>query len=194
MYGLPAEININVEVLTLSLLVVSFLTLFVVVIVFFKIKKTFRSEEKLVAGDLKLREDLAIQIEDIATRQIKSMVSESGAKIEAEVRKFSEELARVAHAKSTELAAYIEKTQQEQVKESQFFVANMLTRIEKEADEYRRNKLLKVDEQIRQIVLSAAREVIGRSISLTEHEDLVTKALERAKKDQIFAWRITQRK
>ena len=72
------------------------------------------------------------------------------------------------------------------MKESQYFVANMLSKVEKESEEYRKNKLGKIDEEIRQIVLSAAREVIGRAISLSEHEDLVNKALEKAKKEHIF--------
>lgn len=185
MFDLP--VYINIQILTLISLVVSLLTLFLVIVLFFKVRKNFRDQERLIAGDRKLREELSKQIEEIATKRIKELVGDSGEKIESEVRKFSEELARLAHARSSELAAYIEKAQQEQVKESQFFVANMLSKLEKEAEDYRQNKLKKVDEQIREIVLSAAREVIGRAISLSEHEDLVTKALDRAKKDQIFA-------
>ena len=53
-------------------------------------------------------------------------------------------------------------------------------------DEYKKNRLIQVDEQVRDIVFRAAKEVIGRSISFSEHEDLVNKALERAKKEKIF--------
>ncbi len=171
--------------ITVSILLTLF-TLILVFFVFIRIWKVLTVEQKLASEERKLRQEIKGDVEQVVTAYIKSLTSDSTAKLENEVNKFSEELGRLMHAKSAEVAAYIEKAQREQIKESQFFVANMLSKIEKDAEEYRKNKLLAVDEQIRQIVLSAAREVIGRSISLTEHEDLVTKALERAKKDKVF--------
>ena len=48
-------------------------------------------------------------------------------------------------------------------------------------------RVAEIDDQVRQIILSAAREVLGRSISLSEHEQLVREALDKAKKDKVFA-------
>ena len=85
------------------------------------------------------------------------------------------------------MGKFIIKQQEAITKESQYHVANMLLRAEKEVAGYKQTKLNEADQQIRDIVFRAAREVIGRSISFTEHEDLVNKALERAKKEKIFA-------
>lgn len=151
-----------------------------------KFEKAVSREKKVVERDRKEREEAIDKVDIVVRKYLDEILGTPAQKMERETQRFIEELARLMHAKSTELAAFIEKSQHEQVKESQFFVANMLSKIEKDADDYRQNKLKKVDEQIREIVQSAAREVIGRAISLSEHEDLVVKALERAKRDRVF--------
>ncbi len=178
--------NIDTNTLIVYSMALTLFTLIVVFFVFVRIWKVLKIEGKLAAEERKLRHEINRDVEQIAAAHIKTLAGDSTARLEGEVKKFSEELARLMHAKSAEVSAFVEKAQREQMKESQFFVANMLSKIEKDAQEYKKNKLAAVDEQIRQVVLSAAREVIGRSISLTEHEDLVTKALERAKKEKVF--------
>jgi F0F1-type ATP synthase membrane subunit b/b' len=167
-------------------LVVSLTTLVLILALLLKIKKESANEEKFLASDKHFREHLSKKIEELAESTIAQITSDSAERVERGVGKFIQELNDLSEAKSREIAAYVQKAEQEQVKESQFFVANMLTKAEKEVEEYKKNKISKVDEQIREIVISAAREVIGRAISLSEHEDLVNKALEKAKKDQIF--------
>ncbi len=167
-------------------LVVSLITFVLVLVLSIKIKKNAADEEKFLASDKHLRESLSKKIEELAASTISEITHDSASRVEKEVQRFIEELADLSSAKSREIAAFVQKAEQEQVKESQFFVANMLSKAEKEVEEYKKNKIGNVDEQIREIVISAAREVIGRAISLSEHEDLVNKALEKAKKDQIF--------
>lgn len=174
------------DILILASIILSFITLITVLVVFAKVNKAFLKEARSFDRDKRVSDELSGSVEDLGQKYADEIVGESAKKVELQITRFTEELARLLHAKSAELGAYVEKAQQEQVRESQYFVANMLTKIEKEAEEYRQNKLKKVDEQIREIVQSAAKEVIGRAISLSEHEDLVTKALEKAKKDRIF--------
>lgn len=163
------------------------LVLFVVVIFLYqKIQNNYRDEEKLLAGDKKLKHDLAKKIEDLAQDRVDEIFTKVSEDLDTDIKRRFEELGNLISKKGEEISDFVGKQQEEQLKESQFFVANMLSKIEKETEDYRKNKLTKVDEEIRQIVLSAAREVIGRAISLSEHEDLVTKALEKAKKEQIF--------
>lgn len=174
------------NIINLISLAVSLITFVLVLVMLYKIKKSTVNEEKFLASDKHLREHLSKKIEELATSTISEITGDSALRVEKEVQKFIGELSDLSAAKSREIAAYVQKAELEQVKESQFFVANMLSKAEKEVEEYKKNKLIKVDQQIREIVIAAAREVIGRAISLSEHEDLVNKALEKAKKDQIF--------
>ncbi len=177
---------INQNLVNMISLAVSLITFVLVLTLLFKIKNNSDNEEKFLESSKHLREHLSKKIEELATSTISEITGDSAARVEKEVQKFIGELSDLSTTKSREIAAYVQKAEEEQVKESQFFVANMLSKAEKEVEEYKKNKLIKVDQQIREIVIAAAREVIGRAISLSEHEDLVNKALEKAKKDQIF--------
>ena len=122
----------------------------------------------------------------MAEERINEIIGRAGENLDRDIRARLAELSDLVSKKGVEISDFVAKQQEEQMRESQYFVANMLSKVEKESEEYRKNKLTKIDEEIRQIVLSAAREVIGRAISLSEHEDLVNKALEKAKKEHIF--------
>ena len=98
-----------------------------------------------------------------------------------------EKLATEAEVRNEQMTKFIQDQQSGVVRESQFLIAKSLEKINRELDQYRKNRLVEVDDQVRQIILSAAREVLGRSISLSEHEQLVREALDKAKKDKVFA-------
>lgn len=105
-------------------------------------------------------------------------------KIQAEEKlsEFSKKLEKI-------IVATAESSQDQQkamVTETQFLVANKFAKVQKELEEYRNSQLAKIDAQIYLIIFEASREVLGRSISRGEHEELVRKALERAKKDRFF--------
>ena len=137
--------------------------------------------------DKKINKRISKKIEDLATKKIDDVIRATGARLEEELKKHFLELSNFAAEESNAMGKFIIKQQEAITKESQYHVANMLLKAEKEVAAYKQTKLNEADQQIRDIVFRAAREVIGRSISFTEHEDLVNKALERAKKEKIFA-------
>jgi len=55
-----------------------------------------------------------------------------------------------------------------------------------EVEEYRSERLAKVDEQIYQILQNVTEKVLGKTLSLDKHQDLIIQALEKAKKENIF--------
>ncbi|MEK7581364.1 MAG: hypothetical protein AAB512_03715 [Patescibacteria group bacterium] len=175
----------DINTITLISLAVGFLTMMLVVFVIFRLNK-INSEDAALGVNKIIQEKVNRQIEELIQQKVEAIFKTASTKVDAEVNQFIADITKLAQAKAGEIAGFVEKAGQEQVHESQFFVANMLSKVEKEVEVYKKNKMIKVDEEIRQIVLSAAREVIGRAISLSEHEDLVSKALERAKKDKIF--------
>lgn len=54
-------------------------------------------------------------------------------------------------------------------------------------NEYKKNKLQRVDKAIDEIIVSVAKNVIGRSLNTKEHNELVLRALEEAKKEGFFS-------
>ena len=79
-----------------------------------------------------------------------------------------------------------EKILQKETIDSQKIVEGKIeedySRIQKEVSQYKDQMLKKIDEEIYGILETVSKEAIGKSISLTQHEELIIDALEKAKK------------
>lgn len=56
----------------------------------------------------------------------------------------------------------------------------------KEIENYRKEELRKIDSGIYELLEKIAKEVLGKALSLADHEDLIEKSLERAKEEGVF--------
>lgn len=65
-------------------------------------------------------------------------------------------------------------------------LAEIFKEAQKEADEYKKSKLAELDMQIVKMVEEVTKNVVGKVLSLDEHEKLILKALDEAKKQQVF--------
>jgi uncharacterized protein (UPF0333 family) len=54
-------------------------------------------------------------------------------------------------------------------------------------DEYKKEKLKRVDKAVDEIILIVAKNIIGRSLNLKEHNELIIRALDEAKKEGFFS-------
>lgn len=58
--------------------------------------------------------------------------------------------------------------------------------LRKEIEDYKKEKLQKIDSEIYALLEKIAKEVFGKALSLSEHENLIEKSLEKAKQEGIF--------
>ena len=58
---------------------------------------------------------------------------------------------------------------------------------QKQIDEYKQESMKKIESSIYQIIVQVSQQVIGKSLDLQQHQDLVMHALEEAKKDGFFS-------
>ena len=56
----------------------------------------------------------------------------------------------------------------------------------KEIESYKKEELIRIDSGIYELLEEMAKEVLGKALSLAEHEDLIEKSLEKAKKEGVF--------
>jgi len=56
----------------------------------------------------------------------------------------------------------------------------------KEVENYRKEELQKIDSGIYELLEKVSKLVLGKALSLDEHEDLIEKSLEKAKKEGVF--------
>ena len=59
--------------------------------------------------------------------------------------------------------------------------------IESELKGYKAKRIEDIEKNIQDILIQVVKEVLGKSISASEHEDLIIEALEKAKKENIFS-------
>lgn len=72
---------------------------------------------------------------------------------------------------------------QKQVKE---FHETLLPEVEKELETYKQERLKVIDQTVTAIVQHASQEIFNKTLSLTDHQALVTESLEKAKKEGVF--------
>lgn len=66
-------------------------------------------------------------------------------------------------------------------------IDDLRNKVNEQVNEYKKEKLKRVDKAINEIVISVAKIVIGRSLNIKEHNELVLRALEEAKKEGFFS-------
>lgn len=66
------------------------------------------------------------------------------------------------------------------------FRQNLLVNLEKEIETYKTAKMHRIEQASNGIVQKVAQEILNKSLSLEDHQNLVIKSLERAKKDGLF--------
>lgn len=66
-------------------------------------------------------------------------------------------------------------------------IEDLRNTVNDQVNEYKREKLKRVDKAIDEIIVSVAKLVIGRSLNIKEHNELVLRALEEAKKEGFFS-------
>ncbi len=59
--------------------------------------------------------------------------------------------------------------------------------VRKEIEDYREMELKKIDQEIYELLEKVSKLVLGKAVSLSEHEDLIQESLEKAKKEGVFS-------
>lgn len=177
----------SIQVLFFATLLVNVAFLIILAALFLLISKISHDSKHHAHDDHLLNKHVAKKIEEEAGEKLDKMITAAAESLEREIRVQLTKLVDRADSQSREMTQFVANQEEAIVKESQVMVANIVAKAEKEADVYRQNQIDKVSGQINSIVSSAAKDVLGRSISISEHEDLVSQALERAKKDKFFS-------
>ena len=155
---------------------------FLVLIAILKIAKIPLVKKPESAKNAKLTKKLEIRLEG----EVEKLIAAAGRRIDAKLAEYFQTLVDDAARKGTELAAFIEKAQGAIVKETQFLVARDIAKLQEDLQKYRADKFARIDQQVKDMVYEIAKQVLGKAIDVSTHEDLVKAALERAKKENLL--------
>ena len=155
---------------------------FLVLIAILKIVKIPLAKKPESAKNTRLTKKFEKSLEG----EIEKLIAVAGRKIDAKLAEYFQTLVDDAIKKGTELAAFIEKQQGTIVKETQFLVARDIAKLQEDLQKYKAGKFAQIDQDVNQMVSDVAKQVLGKAIDVSTHEELVKAALERAKKENLL--------
>lgn len=117
-------------------------------------------------------------LEDMLTGFRQSFLDVSG--------QFSKTIEVAAEDQISAFGEFIRQQEALIVKQSQFVVERIIDEARVEISAYKEFAMRRVDEEVPKILERVSKEVLNKSISASEHQDLVMKALEAAKAEGIF--------
>lgn len=98
-------------------------------------------------------------------------------------------IAKIAQDTQTDFDQLHQKIRQQTIEAQSGFSKQLQDEFSKtqvEIHEYKKQRLQEVTQKMDRLVIKVAEEVLGQTIPLAQHQDLITKALERAQQEGMF--------
>lgn len=169
-----------VAILALNLLIVILLFVF-----YERLLKTRESEEHILS-DKNFRQAIRRKIEKITLSKLERITDDFAKSVSEGVNGQLLKISDEAQKQIRQMAEYVANQQKAVISESQFLVANNLQKTEGEIEGYKKRKLAEIDERVGEVIAEVAKKVVGRAISIVDHQELVMAALKQAKADKFF--------
>jgi len=181
-------LRMNYELIILfSLLVfLNLLVLLSLALLYLKIQKFQSGAKGIAGGDRRLKAKIAKDLEKKASDQLVGIINTYSQILDRETKKHFLAVADDALRQSRYLATFVQEQEKVIAKESQYLVATSVVKVQKELDEYRKAELAKINTQINSIISEVAKRVLSKTVDLSNHQELIMEALERAKADKLF--------
>lgn len=107
-----------------------------------------------------------------------------------EVQKISKEIAVEFKNEAVVELARFKKELTEQIVTLETAAEKVLSQeyeeVKKEIERYRASKIAQIDSTAREVLIDATKKILGKSIDIRAHEDMVISALEDAKRQNLF--------
>jgi len=147
------------------------------------LKNAREKGERIITSALKQ----AVQIENTAQMNQKEFSELLNKELNQVIKKYSDQLeensrkALSSYQKS--LSGQMEKNIKSSSDNAEDFEHALLSSMEAEIEKQKTERLVRLSEQIFGVLQDASKEVLNRSLNLSAHEDLITEALEKTKRN-----------
>lgn len=99
---------------------------------------------------------------------------------------YSESLKEVTKTSLMDLEIVVKNLEVDLQKQITDFNQSLLPKLEKEVENYKELRMKQAENTINRIIQRASQEIFGKMISFNDHQDIMIKSLEKAKKEGIF--------
>lgn len=155
-------------------------------------KKTDQEEDKLAQEKQKIIQaalEKAVQIEKKAQLDQEKITQMLNQEAQTLAENYRQQLASLSQQNLKQFNKELDQNLKETNKIIQTVSSQIrkqaLVRVENEISHYKKKRLDQLEEEIYQIINQTAREVLGRSLSPQDHQQLIFTALNKAKRDLI---------
>lgn len=153
--------------------------------------------KRAVSSSLKIKEDLKTGVEE----ELKKIARAEVEKLELETTDLNKVYDQLVEELEEKVVENLEKTASDNLEdfktsfkkatlEKQRQLSNQVSSeykdINKELSEYKRKQIAQIDRLVKEQVAKISQQVLGRAISLTEHQRLIDEAIEKAIEEEMF--------
>ena len=156
-------------------------------VLMFQITKFKNIGREITKNDHRTKLRMAHKIEDMADVKLEAIIKETAKKLQEEIEIEFKKVDDAAYKQLEQVSKFTRDQQEVIVSESQAMVASLVSKMEEEINVYKQAQMKRVDTSIHAILVDATKEIIGKSMNVSEHEELVEKALDRAKREKFFS-------
>lgn len=139
----------------------------------FRIEKRVHGKlnKKLSEKHEKEMDDIFSEVSKLFAEEVRSQVENFSKEASVEIKKFSE---------------FLGQQQEAIIKKSEVMIASAVNKSNEDIEAYRKAQMESITNKVYKVVTGASKEVIARSLNPNEHEELVEKAVEKAKSENFF--------
>jgi hypothetical protein len=160
--------------------------------------------DEALAKERKILDDATNEATQIITKtqfltdESKMSLDQTLAKMEEEIEKeaggtsheftktYSSSLQKLAAESLKEFQTITKTMETDLQKQTKEYRESLLPGLQKEMDEYKKLRLAQADRTITHVIQEVSQEILNKSLSLEDHEQLLIQALEKAKKEGAF--------
>lgn len=167
--------------------VLIFLSIFISLVIFVRIKRlTILSHEvREVENNLKKR--IEQYVAKVARDELAKLIEQYRGSLDEQNKELIYEMKKTTNSQAEAMKGYIKQQEGLITKQADYIIGAVVKKAQDEIEDYKKAQFERVDSEVEAIVGRVSREVLGKAILLSEHEELVWSSLERAKKEGIFS-------
>lgn len=166
--------------------VLVFIGLILCLVVLGRVNKLAREMKSVYGQENDIKKRIEQYVAKKASDELSKMVLEYRERLDSQSQSLVEAMREgtVLHLES--LKKFILGQEAQINKQTEYIVGAIVKRAQGEIQTYKENQMEGIDAEVQAIIDRVAPEVLGKTISLEDHEQLVWKALEKAKREGIF--------
>lgn len=184
---LPWEFSLNWFIFFLAFLSISVVSLLVfALVIYFKISSFSKSLKIFLEAEDETGEAILKQLDIRMEEGVNQVLEEYKKMLFESVVKLSAGLTKNASSEILSFSQFIEGQKGEVKKSLEEQIGTLITKALQELENYKQGRMSSFEGEVKDLAHRTALEILGRSISVEEHEQLIWEALDKAKRGGIF--------